>query len=383
MSLGPDPGETAWRGEDTRTRALSRPALVRIGVVALLLGLTVGWFNLFPRYERSGDELLRNGQFDRQLEEWSVHGPADAISVTSGSAILENRNPKRSVRISQAFPLRPEYRILGLEVDVSTEGLESGAGTWLKARVGAKVHLVGRSPEGKLLWYPHLQAAQLTGDSAWLRYTGALVPPKEASEAVVTAALVRATGVMRVRNLSVFPVRELAAFRIGAYILLAGWVVTALFIAPTVFRGLRSTTARAVIAVVPLAILVGALIPYPLKRAIIGSMENGLRAGQSLLPALPLPIDQSLKETFSHLDGLAHGLSFFAVALFVRVFRSDGQAVVQFGLLLLFAAVTETLQYFTLSRSPSFSDWLWDVGGISLAFLLSWCFGLARRAREV
>jgi VanZ family protein len=71
-----------------------------------------------------------------------------------------------------------------------------------------------------------------------------------------------------------------------------------------------------------------------------------------------------------HLDAYGHAFLFFAIAMVFRIFQPDGRSIAQYGHLLLFAAVSETLQYFAPTRQPGLYDWLSDVAGITLAFLL-------------
>jgi hypothetical protein len=291
--------------------------------------------------------------------------------------VLAVVDPERAARLSQVLVLGPEQRTLGLTVEVSSEGVVPGDLSWQTAIV----YLIGRNPAGKFL-RPHLEAAVLSGDNPWKKYSGTLILPKQATDAVFVAALSRATGVLRIRNVRIFPVQEAMAFRIGFYALLAAWAIAALFIVPAVGRGLRSTAARALTGLAALAILVAVLIPYSLKSDIFRPLEDEMRTGQSLLPALPPDVDRFLGLAINQTEKFAHSVFFFAAAMIVRVFQREGRVGVQFGLLLLFAGVTEALQYFTPTRTPSVHDWLWDAGGISLAFLLSWCFGISRMRRR-
>ena len=366
MTLGSNGGETTERDEAPETRALSRPALVRVGIIALLLGLTIGWFNLFPRYERSGDELLRNGRFDHGLEGWTVQGPADAISVADGTVTLALDDSRRSARMSQVLTAGPEQRTLGLSVEVATEGVKAGPKAWQLARV----YLVGRTSEGNPHWKGHISPVRVSGDNPWHRYSGTLVLPEGVREAVVKLALARATGVMRIRDVSVFPVREVAAFRYGTLALLGGWVIAGALVALPLVRSVRSRTARILIALIVLAILIGTLIPRSLQDQIFRPAKEAFKAALALLPALPSEIDRMLAISIGHLDAYGHAFLFFAIAMVFRVFRPDGRSIAQYGHLLLFAAVSETLQYFAPTRQPGFHDWLSDVAGITLAFLL-------------
>ena len=59
-----------------------------------------------------------------------------------------------------------------------------------------------------------------------------------------------------------------------------------------------------------------------------------------------------------------------------------GNSTTQLVYLLLFAAVTEVLQFFAIGRGPGLEDWLVDASGILLAFALLWFFCRKRTSAE-
>ena len=126
MSTAPDGEATTRHGVAPGACALSRLDRIRIGIVVVLLGMTIAWFNLFPRYQQSGEDLQHNGRFERGLEDWSVRGPAGAVSVDAGSARLELANPDRTARLSQVLVLGPEQRTLGMTFEASSRGVVPG-----------------------------------------------------------------------------------------------------------------------------------------------------------------------------------------------------------------------------------------------------------------
>ena len=65
-----------------------------------------------------------------------------------------------------------------------------------------------------------------------------------------------------------------------------------------------------------------------------------------------------------------HFAVFFVLAVTVRFAFPTTPIAVQMAHLILFAAVTEVLQYFAIGRGPGVDDWLTDVAGIALAFAL-------------
>ena len=50
--------------------------------------------------------------------------------------------------------------------------------------------------------------------------------------------------------------------------------------------------------------------------------------------------------------------------------------------LLLFAAITEVLQFFAVGREPEFGDWIVDASGVLLAFVLLGFFSRKRTSAE-
>lgn len=368
----PDP-----TGKERRQELFRRPTVMTSAVVLLLL-MTVGLFELAPRYEPTGPALLRNGGFKEGLKEWTVHGAKGTATVSSGVVVLESRDPSRSVGIRQELPAIPGQQTLMLEVEASTEGVRQGAKSWHDARI----YIVGRTAEGKSLWETHRIATHLIGDNAWRRYSGAFPVTENVKEVMVAAQLSRTTGIMKLRNLRLYPVKERATFRVAVYVLLAAWAVTLAGIGGYLLCDIGSTPVRGLVAVVTLGIVAGALIPGPLKQELLTSVwreyEHLLQAMAGYSPEISGLNWSGPEYLYLNTSQIAHFALFFALAgLVYFAWRAGGRAF-QLLSLLLFGAVTEALQYFVSGRQATVQDWLFDAGGILLAFALLSIFGIRR-----
>lgn len=364
-------------GTEQRREPFRWPAARVLAALSLLL-MTVGLFELAPRYEAAGPALLRNGGFEDGLEEWTVRGAKGAATAASGVAVLENDDPSRSVGIRQMLPAAPGQKTLLLEAEVSTEEVRQGAKSWHAARV----YLVGRTAEGKYLWSTSLTLTKLAGDNAWRRYSAAFPVAENVKEVVVGAQLARATGVMRLRDLRLVPVRESAAFRVAAYVLLAAWAGALAWIGGSLLRDIGSALVRGLVAVVTLAITAGALISGPMKQELLTSAWGAYERLRGAL-AVRLPEIAGLEWGGPEYLGvnssqIAHFALFFVLAALVRFAWPADRRAFQFLCLLLFAAVTEALQYYVAGRQPTVQDWSFDAGGILLAFALSSFLGALR-----
>ena len=364
-------------GTERRKEAFRRPATRALAVVFLLL-LTAGLFELAPRYEITGPELLRNGGFEDGLEEWTVHGAKGAATAASGVVVLESDDPSRSVGIRQILPAVPGQEILLLAAEVSTQNVRQGTKSWYAARV----YLVGRTAEGKsLVSIPHVLVTQI-GDNSWRRYSAAFPVAGNVKEVVVGAQLIRTTGVMRLRDLRLVPVRERAAFRGAGYALLAAWAVALAWIGGSLLHDIGSALFRGLVAVVTLAITAGVLMPGPVKQELLTSAWS---AYERLGPALAERLSEIAGLEWGGAEYLGFNISqithfalFFVLAALARFAWPADRRAFQFLCLLLFAAVTEALQYFVAGRQPTVQDWSFDAGGIFLAFALSSVLGALR-----
>lgn len=340
-------------------------------IVALSL-LTVGFFEFFPRFEPSGPELLRNGDFISGLEGWTARGGENTARTSFGTLTVENRDPSRSVDVRQVIPLAQHQGTWLLSARISTENVIPGAKSWHTARV----ILVGRTAAGKSLWrgVEHV-LVPLAGNTAWRDFSAVFKIPDMATEVMVGMQLLRATGIMRVRNLRLTPVEQRTAFSVVASILLAAWALALAWVGKSLLSGTKFTVAHGAIGLVGLAIAAGALMPGTVKQEFLEFAWGGYEELRAALPAGLGGIEgfkwgepEFLQVNSSQ---VGHFALFFVLGLVVRLARLKDPIIHQFLGLLLFGAVIEVLQYYSIGRRPTLEDWVFDAGGIILAFIVS------------
>ena len=360
----------------------SRQAMSVLAVISLLL-MTVGLFEFAPRYEAIGPEMLRNGGFKDGFDGWTTHGAKGTVAAASGMAVLESGDASKSVGIRQIHPAPPGLETLLLSVEASTEGVLQGAKSWY----GARIYVVGRNAEGKSLWQTHRLATHLFGDNSWRYYSTAFPVTEDVKEIVVGAQLIRTTGAMRLRGLSLLPARERTGFRAATYVLLAAWAVTLAWIGGSLVRDIGSTVMRGLIVFVTLGISAGVLISGQAKQKLLATAWGEYERFRQAL-AIKLPKLSGIEwggPEYLHVNTsqIGHLSLFFTLAVLVQFAWRTGRRAFQLLTLLLFAAVTESLQYFVSGREATVEDWSFDAGGILAAFALLSFFALRKNVTAI
>lgn len=349
----------------------SRVVVALPAVLAVLSVLTVAWFESVPRYRAVGPALAVNGTFAGGLDGWTVSHKGAPVAVIADTAELRNANPDRVVGIRQILSLPPGVRTARLEARFSVHGVVPGSLHWQNARV----YLVGRSRAGELLWTLPFPLAQRTGTHEAQPVSGVYHASADAADVVLGAKLAHATGTLRLERLQARPVVQRVGFTIGAIALAVAWVVAAGQAAIATLMGLAGPLRKTALAAAVAAIALGVLLPGAVKQA---GLEVLVSPFQSQAPVPPAgstgggPSVIGWLASPGELPGqLAHGLLFFGLAAIVFAGRLPIRSTAVLGLLLLFAAGTEVVQYFALARQPNVVDWLWDAAGIVLAAVVA------------
>jgi VanZ family protein len=71
---------------------------------------------------------------------------------------------------------------------------------------------------------------------------------------------------------------------------------------------------------------------------------------------------------------IAHFFLFYILSLVISFTLRSKKYLHTIVYLLLFAAVTETLQNYIPNREPTLNDWLFDAAGVFLAFFTVWVY---------
>jgi len=356
--------------------------LNKIFVVIVLLFATISLFKSVQRYQPTGPELLRNNNFEKGLVGWSRRGGEGTINIASGVIALKNLDASQSVEILQVLDEFPEQKSLLMTAEISTENLKTGSKYWHYARVD----LFARNAQGKYLYKKPHNLARIMESIKWKQFSNVFNVADNVSELVVKAQLARSTGIMRVRNLSLLPVTTRYAFTLAKNILLVIWCVALVWIAIPAVSGIGFNMATGSLCFVVLTISVAILIPD----SAIDKFQNTIpTAYPEFLPTLSIDdklIGEMGQNKLEYLRELAakgiHFLLFFAASLVAQFAWPLSHGATRFIYLIIFAAVTEVLQFFAIGRSPSLEDWLINASGILLAFTLLWVFNRIRKSIE-
>lgn len=343
----------------------------RLLILALLMAGTVGFFNLYPRYEPVGPELLVDPHFTQGFSHWSFSGRGMAEVTGDGSVIL--RSPERSadvaVRQSLLNPWR--YPLLRLSAELSPEDIHAGRRFWHNGRLV----LVSFDNHQRMLNVPHV-VASLEGTLPWRYYQNVFRVPREALEARVGLQLIGATGAFAARDLSLREVQERASYRWFWGLGLAAWLAGLAWMAYPFLSRLRFDWRNCLMYLAIAGIFAGTLMPASLKIELVSELDT------TIDQVAPYEEYEGIAGRYLNLvptDKLGH-LLYFALLALAMLWVYPGMSRLQIlSFLLILAAVSEVLQFFVEGRQPQFRDFLIDSIGPSLTIGSSGLLYLMRR----
>jgi putative Mn2+ efflux pump MntP len=336
-----------------------------------------------PRYQIFGGELLKNRNFEDGLTKWKVvvyGGGGGDVKVTGGTATIVNKDTRSSTVLTQFLPLPPAKGDILIQADIRVLGVIGGPLSYQRARI----YLVGHDRNGKYMWRKRHSVTLIEGTKTWKSYSAAIPVADGAAGLILGVGMTRASGVMEVRNLSLFSAFERPSFRILSFALLALLGGVLVWVLIPVFRSMTASPARAASGTIGVLILIAIGMPGSFKRQIFDTFSLVGRAtaalstwlagkfaafGLGLYPGLQLPPSK-----------IGHFLFFALIAGVSRVawpYARGGALAVYF---LIFAATTETLQFYAVDRTPSLWDVAIDAAGILTGFACVFLAGIIRGA---
>ena len=353
---------------------------VKLSSLVVLLFAIAIQFNFMPRYRTSGGELLKNRNFENGLAQWKVIGGGGDVTIAGGIATIVNKDTKSSTVLTQFLPVPPAKGSILVQADIRVMGVIGGPLSYQRARI----YLAGRDRNGKYLWRKRHSVTLLEGTETWKPYSVAIPVAGEATGLILGVGMTRASGVMEVRNLSLLSASERPSFRILSFTLLALLGGVVVWISIPVFRSMTASPVRAASGAIGALILAAVVMPGSIKRQIIDAFGLAGRAatvfstwlagksaafGWGLYPYLQLPPSK-----------IGHFLFFALIAGVSRVawpYAGGGALSIYF---LIFAATTETLQFYAVDRTPSLRDVAIDMAGILVGLA---CVSLVGIIRDV
>ncbi len=347
------------------------PALV-------LLALTVLFWSLYDRYEADGPVLL---EFPELADAIRCSGD---VSGYNGHFTLRVPKGGKRARIDFTLPDAFHYETLRAHVRIKVDGVVVGKHSWNCARM-----LVAQyDAKNKWIPCPHGLVGE-QGSKDWKGHWNEFEIQPNAARVAVILQQSGTEGVVEFDEIEVFPVRIRASFIWWRMAFAAAWIWMAFLYIPRCRLNHRKL--RILILLNALAILAGSMMPGDWiadgsEWAKDAWAERSKPApAESSAPSTEKPaakkkiLDTQQMDRFNQLVGGAHGAGHFAlfaslcflVYLSAALERQHLSYFFKVGFdVLLFAAVSESLQFLTIDRKAGLSDLLFDVYGMAVAFLL-------------
>jgi hypothetical protein len=240
---------------------------IRVLLVFVLAVLSVIYPQGAWRFQAVEGEVLRNADFSQGGKFWyRPRGDQVAIDRVQHGAVLR-RDGAGGVLPYVLQPIRnfADFEYFRIRAEIRLDGLRPGP----KPSQRAVLTLESFSPGGaKLRYWPH-DIARLSGGSGWRAVERVLPVPETAGSMRLVAFMGAERGAMAIRNITATAVTETALSRWLGRALLASWPMAALFCLTPLLRRRLITPARALVLLAGLAIVAGAMTPQPLPGQMI------------------------------------------------------------------------------------------------------------------
>ncbi|MDO8282090.1 MAG: VanZ family protein [Thermodesulfovibrionia bacterium] len=360
-------------------RAIKGNSYLKKSVLFLILAfLTVFIADYIGLYEEVGPELLANNDFKEGFAHWKRTGPDDLIVLEDPPAAkLYSKTPQNNISFFQGIDEPGRFRLLKLSGDLKTEAVSAGSREWYRAG------LVLAHFDAKREWIsaPHVVVA-LTGDNPWKRYEMLFKIKPEAEQVRVIAQLIKVTGSMWVKNLSLREAVEKPIYKYWQFIYVL-WFIFLAWLLPPLVIDCNGMILKAVVFFTVTVILFGALTPGTSKLQFQEDAAGTIKkiTGQER-PNIEIKdkiaVQEKLKITKRWIlaDKSGHFILFSILALSLAAGFSMDRYMMLIIVVAMFAGTTEVMQFFVDDRTPQIYDWLIDLSGAVSGFLL---FAAVRR----
>jgi hypothetical protein len=344
----------------------------------ILLAVTVCFWSLYDRYEAAAPVLLANPALDEGIHargEITVHGDGLRLHVDA---------PGYPARIDFPADGALEHELIRVRGRIRVDGVVPGKYSWNCAR------LLILQYDAANKWIPgHHGVVAESGTADWSRHEDVFgINPRAVRVAVVLQQIGKA-GTAYFDQIEAQPVRVKTSFKIWRTAFVTVW----LWMAVLYFRRCRLHQRRLKLLILlnALAILAGTLMPGEwimtqterVKETARDWTARGSKLHQAASPAktdqpAEAPVELQIdwfKQGEVELHQIGHFVLFailcFLVYLSAALERQHPAYYVKVGLdVLLFAAITESLQYLTRDRTAGVADLRIDLYGMIFALLL-------------
>ncbi len=349
---------------------------MRLPALSLLV-VTVLFWSFYDHYEAVGPLLLES-----PLLADATRCSGDA-SGADGHFVLRVPKGGKKARIDFTLSGGTDYEFIRAHARIKVDGVVVGKHSWNRARV----LLAQYDADNKWISCPHGLMGE-SGSKDWEGFQNEFEVQPNADRLVMILLHSGIEGSAEFDQIKAWPVRIRTSFvwwRIG---FAASWLLLAIFYFPRCRLDRRKL--KVLILLNTLAILAGSLMPGDWIAE--GSewvektwAERAKPVPEKIdfqpleKPAVKKEQDTRQMDRFNELVGGAHGGGHFAlfaslcflVYLSAALERQHPSYFFKVGFdVLLFAAVSESLQFLTIDRKAGVSDLLIDVYGMAAAFLL-------------
>lgn len=348
----------------------------------LLLVVTLLFWGFYDRYEAVGPPLLESPALSDASR---VRGD---VSLTNGIFTLQVPAGGKTADLRFGLAGATDFSCIRVSGSIRTENVVQGRYTWNSARL----LLIQRDAKGKWIPGTHGLLAE-QGSVPWTSQVQEFEVDLGAASVAVVLQMTGKSGTAQFKGITAVPVQTKASFPVFRILFCALWVGMALLY----FRRCRldCRKLRVLIVLNVIVILYGTLMPgewiqdasEQLKEKVSESIRKPAapeteKKGPTVVPKKTpdLSAAESRRiDQFNAVVGGAHRAGHFVLfaSLCFLVYcsawleKQHPMYYLKVGLdILLFAAVSESLQFLTLDRTPGFSDWLIDIYGMLLALLL-------------
>lgn len=335
---------------------------------------SIVFFNFYERYQLVGPELIENADWSNGLAHWQHTGNVSVLPLQKEViAKLETAVPVESAYMSQIIRPSIQTRLVKLDCEIKTENIVNGDMSWKTARVV----LVSFNAAGEAMYsLPHVLVRQ-EGSRDWMRYEKVFAIPGEVSKIMVAAQLIKSTGSLWIKSISLHPVTLKIAFRDYRLALLLIWVAVLLWVSVPFIRSGFSNLKQGFVLFLAVGVLVGVLMPERMKE----SMGAAIIASDTVASTTYIPTQFNNTQSFNlnpHLPELdIHKVGHFVLFTLLSIAVFGGRPYKRsiaclLAYLVLFALISEVLQLFMEGRTAQLGDVFIDSGGILNGYILSW-----------
>ncbi|WMJ08709.1 VanZ family protein [Nitrosomonas sp. sh817] len=302
------------------------------------------------QYEPIGPDI-RNGN-------WKYHPAHGNHAEISGNILtIYSGDAKAGISVQHdLFPVKPGVMIL-VSAEVKCIHVIPGKQSWNKARI-----LLAQNDGITDRWeLPHT-VVQLSGDKDWKTYRTAFPIASDTRSISLYAQLSQATGLMKIKNVQVFPVLENEVYPVVKKAVLTAWGFFFLLLAGSLlFTREQTIILRVLLLTALISILAGTTLPNDIKIALLDGISTLINAeSEAFKAAIPWDLDKA-----------GHVFFFFLLGLILRVMMANGSTFQIIAVILMLAAGTEITQLYIEGRTPLPSDFYIDAAGAAAGIALA------------